>query len=149
VRLEPVVAALPAGFDQLRAESGAEGHRFLDRLANDWTSGVMRFDRPGEMLLAAYSDDNMLVGVGGITLDPEISGALRMRRFFIRSAFRRNGIGRAIAQTLLESAIRKVDIITLNAAPASFRFWKSLGFVPDQQAGHSHVLRVGCHQSGA
>jgi ribosomal protein S18 acetylase RimI-like enzyme len=59
-------------------------------------------------------------------------------------AFRRTGIGRTIAETLLESAIREVDIITLNAAPASFRFWESLGFVPDKQAGHSHVLRVGC-----
>jgi GNAT superfamily N-acetyltransferase len=142
VRLELVVEALPAEFDPLRAESGAEGHRFLDRLANDWTSGVMRFGRPGEMLLAAFSDDDMLLGVGGITADPEIPEALRMRRFYIRSAFRRTGIGRAIAQTLLESALRKVDIITLNAAPASFRFWESLGFVPDQQAGHSHVLRV-------
>ena len=93
MRLEPVVEALPAGFDQLQAESGAEGHNFLDRLASDWTSGVMRFDRPGEMLLAAYSDD-MLVGVGGITVDPEMPEALRMRRFYIRSAFRRAGIGR-------------------------------------------------------
>jgi GNAT superfamily N-acetyltransferase len=143
VRLEPVVAALPAEFDRLRAESSAEGHRFLDRLANDWASGVLRFDRPGEILLAAYSDDDMLVGVGGITVDLEIPKALRMRRFYIRSAFRRTGIGRAIAETLLVGALRKVDTITLNAAPASFRFWESLGFVPDQRAGHSHVLRVG------
>jgi GNAT superfamily N-acetyltransferase len=91
----------------------------------------------------------MLVGVGGITVDPEIPEALRMRRFYIRPAFRRTGIGRAIAETLLERTIRKVDIITLNAAPASFRFWDSLGFVPDRQAGQSHVLRVGRHQSGA
>ncbi len=96
MRLEPVVEALPAAFNQLRAESGAEGHRFLDRLANDWASDVMRFDRPGEMLLAAYSDDDMLVGVGGITIDPEIPEVLRMRRFYIRAAFRRTGIGRAI-----------------------------------------------------
>lgn len=142
VRLEPVVEALPAGFDQLRAEAGAEGHRFLDRLANDWASGVIRFDRLGERLLAAYSDDDMLVGVGGITVDPEIPEALRMRRFYTCSAFRRTGIGRAIAETLLESALNRVDTITVNAAPASFRFWESLGFVPDQQAGHSHVLRV-------
>ena len=87
VRLEPVVEALPAEFDQLRAESSAEGHRFLDRLANDWASGVMRFDRPGEMLLAAYSDDDMLVGVGGITVDPEVPEALRMRRFISAQPF--------------------------------------------------------------
>jgi GNAT superfamily N-acetyltransferase len=100
----------------------------------------MRFDRPGEMLLAAYSHNHMLVGVGGITVDPEITEALRMRRFYIRSASRRTGIGRAIAKTLLKSALNKVDVITLNAAPASFRFWESLGFVPDQQTGRTHVF---------
>ena len=143
VRLELVVEALPAEFDRLRAESVAEGHRFLERLANDWASGIMRFDRHGELLLAAYSDGGMLFGIGGITIDPEIPGALRMRRFYVRSAFRRRGIGHVIAEALLQNALKNVDIVTLNAEPASFRFWESLGFVPDQQAGHSHVLRIG------
>jgi GNAT superfamily N-acetyltransferase len=90
----------------------------------------MRFDQPGEMLLAAYSDDDMLVGVGGITVDAEIPEALRMRRFYIRAAFRRSGLGRAIAQTLLQNALRKVDIVTLNAAPVSFRSGSLLASYP-------------------
>ena len=48
VRLQPVVDELPADFDTIRAEARAEGYRFLDRLAKDWASGAMRFDRPGE-----------------------------------------------------------------------------------------------------
>ncbi len=141
MHLEPVVGVLPAEFGQLLDEARAEGHQFLDRLANDWASGAMRFDRPGEVLLAAYSDDDVLAGVGGLTVDPVIAEALRMRRFYVRVAFRRAGIGRAIAETLLENALKTVDIVMLNAAPDSYRFWESLGFVLDQQAGHTHVMR--------
>jgi len=93
VRLQPVVDELPADFDTVRAEARAEGYRFLDRLASDWASGAMRFDRPGEALLAAYSE-SVLAAIGGITIDTVHSDALRMRRFYVRSAFRRAGIRR-------------------------------------------------------
>ena len=53
-RLEPIVDKLPADFEDMRSEARAEGYRFLDRLAVDWESGLMHFDRPGEALLAAY-----------------------------------------------------------------------------------------------
>ena len=53
VMIKQVVSVLPVEFDELRAEASAEGYRFLDRLATDWASGTMRFDRPGEALLAA------------------------------------------------------------------------------------------------
>jgi hypothetical protein len=68
---------------------------------------MIRFDRPGEALLAAYSD-GVLAAIGGITIDPVLPDALRMRRFYVRSAFRRAGIGREIAQVLLERAFRSV-----------------------------------------
>ena len=67
------------------------------RLASDWASGAMRFDRPGEALLAAYSE-GVLAAIGGITIDPIVPDALRMRRFYVRPAFRRTGIGGEIAQ---------------------------------------------------
>jgi hypothetical protein len=63
MRIEPVLEELPAEFDILRAEARAEGHRFLDRLANDWGSGALRFNQPGEALSAAYASD-MLAGFG-------------------------------------------------------------------------------------
>lgn len=55
MRMEPVVEDLPGEFDALQAEARAEGHQFLDRLANEWASGAMRFQQPGEQLLAVYS----------------------------------------------------------------------------------------------
>jgi GNAT superfamily N-acetyltransferase len=75
----------------------------------------MRFDRPGEALLTAYSA-GVLAAIGGITIDPIVPDALRMRRFYVRPAFRRTGIGREIALALLEGALQRVRVVTLNAA---------------------------------
>ena len=52
----------------------------------------MRFERPGEALLAAYSE-GVLAAIGGITIDPIVPDALRMRRFNVRPAFRRPVLG--------------------------------------------------------
>jgi GNAT superfamily N-acetyltransferase len=139
VRLEAVVGKFPADFETMQAEARAEGYRFLDRLGSDWGSGAMRFDRPGEALLAAYSE-GVLAAIGGITIDPIVPDALRMRRFYVRPAFRRTGIGGEIAQALLKSA-RSIRVVTLNAAIESARFWESLGFVPQARDGHTHVWR--------
>jgi GNAT superfamily N-acetyltransferase len=138
VRFEAVVDKLPADFEAMRAEARGEGYAFLDRLANDWASGAIRFDRPGEALLAAYSD-GVLAAIGGITIDPVLPDALRMRRFYVRSAFRRIGIGREIAQVLLERASRSVRVVTLNAAVDSVPFWEAVGFAPQVLDGHTHV----------
>jgi hypothetical protein len=46
----------------------------------------MRFDRPGEGLLTAYSA-GVLAAIGGITIDPIVPDALRMRRFYVRPGF--------------------------------------------------------------
>ena len=130
VRFQRVIDELPADFDTIRAEARAEGYRFLDRLAKDWASGAMRFDRPGEALLTAYSA-GVLAAIGGITIDPIVPDALRMRRFYVRPAFRRTGIGREIALALLEGALQRVRVVTLNAAEKSVPFWEALGFVPE------------------
>ena len=107
-------------------------------LANDWASGAMRFDRSGEALLAAYSE-GVLAAIGGITIDPIVAEALRMRRFYVRPAFRRAGIGREIALALLEGALQRIRVVTLNAAVKSVPFWENLGFVPQARDGHTHI----------
>jgi hypothetical protein len=53
MRLERILEELPAGFDVLRAEARAEGYRHVDRLAEGWLAGTMRFDGEGEALIAA------------------------------------------------------------------------------------------------
>jgi GNAT superfamily N-acetyltransferase len=46
--------------------------------------------------------------MGGITVDPIVPEALRMRRFYVRPAFRRTGIGREIGLALLEGPLQMV-----------------------------------------
>jgi GNAT superfamily N-acetyltransferase len=137
-KLQRVTEELPAGFDALRAEARAEGYLFVERLATDWLSGTTRFDREGEALLAARVN-GVLAAVGGLTIEPVVPDALRMRRFYVRLGYRRSGIGRRLATALLERARSANGLVTVNAAPASAAFWESLGFVPDARDGHTHV----------
>jgi GNAT superfamily N-acetyltransferase len=140
-QLQPVIEELPAGFDALRAEARAEGYRFVDRLATDWMSGTIRFDRGEEALLVARIN-GVLAGIGGLTIEPVVPDTLRMRRFYVRLADRRSGIGRKLATALLERARSYRRLVTVNAAPASAAFWESLGFVPDSRDGHTHVRHL-------
>lgn len=111
----------------------------LDRLATDWRTGMLRFNRPGEMLLAAEMD-GALAAIGGLTLDPVWAGAFRLRRFYVRPECRRAGIGRRLAVTLLDRPRRSGYVVFVNAAAGSAPFWESLGFAPDARDGHTHVL---------
>ena len=138
LELEPVLDALPAGFEALRAEALAEGFRQVERLAADWEAGTTRFDRDGEALLAARLH-GVLVGIGGLTIEPAVPGALRMRRFYVRPAFRRIGVGRQLVTALL-AGVDGDRSITVNAARASIAFWERVGFNPDPRDGHTHIL---------
>src|SRR5215472_3520955 len=137
MQLERVFTELPAGFDLLRAEARAEGYRHVDRLADEWRAGTMRFDREGEALITAHLDGD-LAGLGGLTIDPFQPDALRMRRFYVRASFRRSGIGRAIAEKLLALARTFGRPVTVNAGVGSVPFWEALGFILDLRDGHTH-----------
>jgi GNAT superfamily N-acetyltransferase len=139
LELEPVLDALPVGFDALRVDALAEGFRQVERLAAEWKAGRTRFDRDGEALLAAHLR-GVLVGIGGLTIEPVVPGALRMRRLYVRPAFRRIGIGRQLVTALL-AGVAADRSITVNAAPASIAFWECVGFNPDLRDGHTHILK--------
>jgi len=139
IRLERVTGALPSGLDAMRAEARAENHTMLDTLTNEWESGKTRFNRPGEALYAAYVDD-ALAGIGGLTVEPGIPHAYRMRRFYVGRRFRRTGVARALASVLLNA--HPGATVTANAATGSEPFWEALGFVRNQCDGftHTHIL---------
>jgi GNAT superfamily N-acetyltransferase len=84
--------------------------------------------------------NGVLVGIGGLTIEPVVPGALRMRRLYVRPRFRRCGVGRKLATALLEQRGQTGRLITVNAAAGSIRFWEALGFKPDLREGHTHVL---------
>jgi len=140
IRLEPVIRSLPDGFAALRAEARGEGFRMLDVLNADWLAGTVRFDRDGERLLAGYWDEE-LAGIGGLTIDPYVAGAFRMRRFYVRAAHRRCGMGAALAATLLALPGPADRLVTVNVGRGSADFWQALGFVADAAARHTHIYR--------
>lgn len=139
IRLVRVTDALPEGFAALRDEARAEHHCMLDTLATEWATRKTRFDRPGEALLAGYSGDN-LAGIGGLTIEPAIACAFRMRRFYVRAVFRRSGVARHLALALLDGTARPGQVVTANAAAGSEAFWEALGFAPDRRDGYTHIL---------
>ena len=131
-----------AGLDELRADARAEGYNFMDRLANDWQSGVNRFDDPGEML-CGHLDNRLLVAAGGLNRDPFAGRAEvgRIRRVYVRPAWRGRGIGAALVNVLIEEARRNFACVRLRAEnPVAARLYERLGFEPMADANATHIL---------
>jgi GNAT superfamily N-acetyltransferase len=130
----------------LVVESEREGWRFVHKLADEWATGVNRFDRPGEALLAAWGNGR-LVGVCGLNIDPYARGPAigRVRRLYVLAAFRGRGVGRLLVQAVLQSApkwFRSLRVRTENATAG--RLYERLGFTPAIGASDcTHTLVLG------
>jgi len=125
------IAALPAGFEDLAADATADGLRLLQVLAEDWRSGALRFDAPGEALFAAFAGEALL-GLGGLTRDPYLrrEDAARVRRLYVRRASRRHGAGRALlAAIVAEAAAAGWPRLRVRAPAAAFAFYEACGFL--------------------
>jgi GNAT superfamily N-acetyltransferase len=143
IQLIRIIDDLPEGFDALLADAASEGVRNMALLADGWASGDQRFDGDGEALLGALLAGE-LAGIGGLSIEPAASEpALRVRRFYVRPAFRRQGVARTLASALVQEALDQVDLLTCNAAasPAAAPFWEAQGFSSDTSGPWTHVLR--------
>lgn len=140
--IAPVRGRLPTGLVAMKVEASAEGYRFLQRLFDEWEAGTTRFDREGEKLLTAHAD-GVMAAIGGLTFDPVVTGALRIRRLYVRAAFRKQGIGRTLVEALLDVPRRSGLMVMVNAGRGSSSFWEALGFIQDPSNGHTHVLAQG------
>ena len=98
-----ISGSLPVDINLLRDDAKNENFNFIERLYVEWTENRNRFDKKGEMLICSFVN-RQIAGLGGITVDPAIADALRMRRFYIRPAFRRLGLGKLLCETLIENA---------------------------------------------
>ena len=100
----------------------------------------MRFTGEGEALLAAHVQ-GALAAIGGLTIEPVVPGAFRMRRLYVRRLFRRHGIGHKLTLALIEPALARGAAVTVNAGNIDAGpFWTGLGFTPDPRDGHTHIL---------
>lgn len=140
VRVIAVINTLPTGLALLAEEARDEGYRHLDRLIADWRSGAMRFGKRGEALLAAYITDE-LAGVGGLTVEPQLRSAFRMRRFYVRPSFRCRGLGSLLSRALMRRVATLAEAVTVNAGDDDAgRFWEARGFARITGNGFTHIM---------
>jgi GNAT superfamily N-acetyltransferase len=127
----------------LLAASQQEGFRSIRRLIDDWESGLNRFDRPGEILLSAYAD-RALIGVCGLNCDPyELSGRVgRVRRPYVLSQYRCQGVGRALIGRIVAEAKLGFDRLQVRTGDSiADRFFCALGFTPSSDSeNYTHWL---------
>jgi GNAT superfamily N-acetyltransferase len=138
------ITALHPDVVALHAEAIAEGFAFLDRLIDDWTSGSNRFARPGEVLLGAFLNDD-LVGVGALNRDPYTceEGVGRLRRIYVTRSARRHGVGAALVRRLLEEARGVFRVVRLRAAgPEAAALYLRFGFVAVEDDTATHVITL-------
>ncbi|MCX4164355.1 MULTISPECIES: GNAT family N-acetyltransferase [Paraburkholderia] len=136
--------ALPAQLFDLEREASTQGFRFLRRLIEEWRSGSNRFDKPGERLLVAEDDGN-IVGIGGLNVDPYATArdTARLRRVYVANDHRRRGIGEALVGALLEEASSRFRVVRLSTdTDVAAAFYERLGFsaVADETATHEKML---------
>lgn len=144
--VERTIGRLPAGVTTLAAEAEREGVAFVRRLVEDWESGANRFDRPGEALFAAWSDEQ-LAGVCGLNVDPYVDdrGVGRVRHLYVALAHRRFGVGRALVTAVVDAGRGRFDRLRLSTSnPAAASLYTRLGFRETPGEGHAtHVLDLG------
>jgi GNAT superfamily N-acetyltransferase len=130
------------GLERLQSEAQQEGYDFINTLVEEWANTQNRFDAPGEAL-CGHMDDGLLVAVGGLNVDP-FAGRPdmgRIRRVYVRQAWRNKGIGRALVTALVDVArghFRSVRLRAENADAA--RLYENMGFVPVSSPDATHIM---------
>jgi GNAT superfamily N-acetyltransferase len=131
VVMDPVSHLPQEALAPLVAESELDGWRFVRRLADEWTSGANRFDKPAEALFIA-SLDGAIVGVCGLNVDPYAGDESvgRVRRLYVLRAYRGRGIGRGLVQAVVSAAaIGRFRMLRVRTeSPEAGRFYDRLGF---------------------
>lgn len=136
-----VLDAEPKRFEPLGAAGEREGIAIARNVLDRWRAGTERYGMRGELLIAAVSETGAIVGVGGLTVCPNVAGARRVRRFYIHPDWRRSGVARRIASLLMTFGAAHTDQLTCNAGASSAAapFWESMGFARVDHPGITHV----------
>jgi GNAT superfamily N-acetyltransferase len=111
-------------------ESRAQGFEFLDRLVDEHDRGSNRFDKPGEGLFGVYIGGEM-IAIGGLNHDPYLgeSDVARVRHVYVRSAWRRKGVGKRLVQHIVASAREHFRLLTLRTMTGEAdQFYRAIGF---------------------
>ncbi|MEE4859230.1 GNAT family N-acetyltransferase [Pseudomonas viridiflava] len=137
------ITHLPAEVLTLEKEAIAEGFRFLTRLMSEWHSGKNRFNAPGECLMAAYLNQQ-LIGIGGLSVDPyNQPNTARLRRVYVVPAAINQHVGHALVKALVAHAalhFQKVHLST--GTSAGDAFYLCCGFMRTEDAHATHIMEL-------
>src|SRR5690349_19502347 len=114
ITVRPVENLMLSDLRPLLDESLAEGYGFIQKLWDEYESGVNRFDTGGAILLGAF-DGQRLVGVGGVQRDPYLKrdDVGRIRHLYVLAAYRRQGVGKRLLEALIDHAQAHFTLLTL------------------------------------
>lgn len=150
VLLESVEADSPALW-ALAEEARAEGYEHIDRMVERWRADLNRFDKAGELLLAARRGSEV-VGVGGLSIDPYLSDPEigRIRHVYVRKHARRIGVGQALLKKLLSAANGSFKTVRVRAAArgGAPEFYDAVGFTRINAEDASHIWRCAAVDAG-
>ena len=143
--IETVATFDPERIRRLIDEARGAGHRFLDRLSEEWLAGINRFCKPGEALFLLTAPP-AVIAVCGVNIDPYSAdpGVARLRHLYVLAAWRRHGFGSRLVRHATEHAafhsFRRMRLRT--ASPSAAVFYETLGFRPcvDPSATHERLL---------
>lgn len=131
---------------KLVEESEAEGYRFLRRLVDQYEDGSNTFNKTAEVLYGVWDHHDHLVAIGGLNRDPYSSkeSVGRLRRFYISTNVRRQGIGTKLLQKIIEDAKGHFhELVVRTDSSAADAFYRANGFSGDlglPEATHGIVL---------
>ena len=138
------ITHLPPQILTLEKEAVGEGFRFLTRLIAEWHSGANRFDAPGECLIAAYFNQQ-LIGIGGLSVDPfGANNTARLRRVYVAGSSRGQQVGQSIVKALLAHATLRFQSVRLYTdTPEGDAFYLHCGFMRTEDDHASHIKLLG------
>lgn len=136
------ITDLPPQIRVLEKEAVGEGFRFLTRLIAEWHSGVNRFNAPGECLMAAYRNQQ-LIAIGGLSVDPYVQKNMaRLRRVYVRASSRRHHVGQVLVRALVaHAALRFQNVCLFTDTADGDAFYLRCGFM---RIDHDHATHLIC-----
>ncbi|WP_408596533.1 GNAT family N-acetyltransferase [Pseudomonas sp. PLMAX] len=138
------ITHLPPKILALEKEAVEEGFRFITRLIDEWHSGTNRFDAPGECLMVACLNQQ-LIGVGGLSNDPYAeTNTARLRRVYVAAASRGHHVGQALVKALLTHAALRFRSVHLSTdTPEGDAFYLHCGFIRTDIPHTTHAMQLG------
>lgn len=127
---------------RLAREASGEGYNMINRLVDDYTSGVNRFDGRGEKLIG-YIADNTVAAVCGLNIEPTNNKMGRIRRLYVLPNLRRMGLGTKLVQYLISHAKAHFEYVVVNIGELPVAgFYNSMGFQTADHTSYTHILRL-------